>query len=244
VSFCFTTLRDDHNPPLGSEACLELALVVWSNHVSCQQNLGSRNACDLYSHRVSQACLCIIYLKRCMKYLPWTGEILLNQLHLRCLVYWLFYIYGSIVIQIIVASVLIARIWAIYQMKIWALAALSLGCAALSIPSIVLLQMQASGAHLMENPAPNLISGCPTTINPLAFVPYLPPFIAETILFVLTIYKPLKISRQVSTPLMSQLIIHGTQYYTVVFITLAFIVVGSLFPRTNHVVNGSGFVPV
>ncbi|CAE6466666.1 unnamed protein product, partial [Rhizoctonia solani] len=96
--------------------------------------------------------------------------------------------------------------------------------------------MQASAAHLMENP------GCPTTIYPLAFAPYLPPFVAETILFILTIYKPLKMSRQAMTPLVSRLILHGTQYYVVVFVTLVFIVLGSLFPQTNHVVNGSGLI--
>ncbi|CAE6469830.1 unnamed protein product [Rhizoctonia solani] len=144
--------------------------------------------------------------------------------------------------QASIASVLIARIWAIYQLKIWALIALCLGCFILGTPSIVVLQMQASAAHLMKNPAPELISGCPTTIYPLAFVPYLPPFVAETILFILTIYKPLKMSRQVMTPLMSRLILHGTQYYVVVFATLVFIVLGSLFPRMNHVVNGSGLI--
>ncbi|KDN44962.1 hypothetical protein RSAG8_05135, partial [Rhizoctonia solani AG-8 WAC10335] len=162
----------------------------------------------------------------------------------RCLAYWLFYIYGSVVIQIIVAGVLIARIWAIYQLRVRALVALCFGCILLSAPSIVLLQLQASAAHLMKNPAPELISGCPTTINPLAFVPYLPPFVGETILFILTVYKPWKMNRQVMTPLTSRLILHGTQYYVVVFATLVFIVVGSLFPRANHVVNGSGLVAV
>ncbi|CAE7101442.1 unnamed protein product [Rhizoctonia solani] len=172
--------------------------------------------------------------------------------------------WAPIMLAIYVPSVLIARIWAIYQLKIWVLVLLCLGCAILSTPSIVLLQIQASTAHLMKNPAPELISGCPTTINPLAFVPYLPPFVAETILFILTIYKPLKMNRQIMTPLMSQLIIQyailkawflyhrptnnvldpcsGTQYYVVVLATLVFIVVGSLFPLTNHVVNGSGLI--
>ncbi|CAE6420706.1 unnamed protein product, partial [Rhizoctonia solani] len=120
-------------------------------------------------------------------------------------------------------GVLIARIWAIYQLKLWIMVALSLGCIALGTPSIVLLQMQASATHLMKNPgkssavhvtsrvlnqvAPDLISGCPTTINPLAFAPYLPPFFGETILFILTVYKPWKMSRQVMTPLLSQLIL-------------------------------------
>ncbi|KAJ1302375.1 hypothetical protein OPQ81_001188 [Rhizoctonia solani] len=190
-----------------------------------------------------QVYLCTIYRKRRTPFYIYNNSLhSSNDNHYRCLAYWLFYIYGSVVIQVIVASVLIARIWAIYQMKIWALVALCLGCVTLSTPSIVLLQMQASRTHLMKNPAPESISGCPTTINPLAFLPCLPPFVAETILFILTIYRPLKMNRQVKTPLMSRLILHGTQYYVVVFATLVFIVIGSLFPRTNHVVNGSGLI--
>ncbi|CAE6369980.1 unnamed protein product [Rhizoctonia solani] len=117
-----------------------------------------------------------------------------------------------------------------------------LGCVAFGTPSIVLLQMQASKVHLRQNPAPGLISGCPTITNPLAFIPYLPPFAGETILFILTIYKPLKISRYMTTRLMSRLILNGTQYYVMVFVTLVLIVIGSLFPRTNHVVNGAGLI--
>ncbi|CAE6486869.1 unnamed protein product [Rhizoctonia solani] len=88
-----------------------------------------------------------------------------------CLAYWLFYIYGSVVIQIIVAGVLIARIWAIYQLRVRALVyvskhvkrenllstvfhlrALCFGCILLSAPSIVLLQLQASVGLSASNP--------------------------------------------------------------------------------------------
>ncbi|EUC58523.1 transmembrane protein, putative, partial [Rhizoctonia solani AG-3 Rhs1AP] len=76
-------------------------------------DMGSHNACHLRSQYVKNkvlygnAELTIADLKAssCITYL------------IRCLAYWLFYIYGSMVIQIIVASVLIARIWAIYQLK-------------------------------------------------------------------------------------------------------------------------------
>ncbi|ELU36944.1 hypothetical protein AG1IA_09026 [Rhizoctonia solani AG-1 IA] len=45
VSLCCTSMRDARNYPAGSQICLELTLVIWSNHVSCQQNMGSHNAC-------------------------------------------------------------------------------------------------------------------------------------------------------------------------------------------------------
>ncbi|CAE6502111.1 unnamed protein product [Rhizoctonia solani] len=145
--------------------------------------------------------------------------------------------------QAIVASVLIARIWAIYEMKIWVLIAVCGGCVALSIPSIVFLQLAVNVANLLENPAPDIIAGCPTKRDSLAFVPYLPPFLGETILFALTVYKPLKINRtQVSTPFMTQLIRSGTQYYAIVLLALLSIVLGTLFKITNHAVNNSGLL--
>lgn len=170
-------------------------------------------------------------------------EFMYNLSDEECLAAWLFYVYGSIVAQIIVASVLIARIWAIYEMKPWVLVSVCLGCLIVSSPSVIILQLQARQANLLKNPAPDIISGCPTKLNPLAFVPYLPPFVCETALFLMTVYKPWKLSRgQMSTPLMTKLIQNGTQYYVVVLGALLFIIIGSLFPQTNHAVNGSGLL--
>lgn len=160
-----------------------------------------------------------------------------------CITTWWFYIYASVIAQVIVVSVLVARIWAIYEMKAWVLVALCLGCAALSSPTIFMLQRQATKNNFLKNPAPDLISGCPTKLNALAFVPYLPPFLSETVLFVMTVYKPWKMSRtRMSTPLMTKLIRNGTQYYVVVLGALLFVVIGSILPPTNHAVNGSGLL--
>ncbi|KAF8596105.1 hypothetical protein BDV93DRAFT_548507 [Ceratobasidium sp. AG-I] len=160
-----------------------------------------------------------------------------------CIAAWWFYIYASIIAQVIVASVLIARIWAIYEMKTWVLVALCLVSLVVSSPSIIILQLQATQSNFLKNPAPDLISGCPTKLNALAFVPYLPPFLSETFLFIMTVYKPWKISRtRMSTPLMTKLIRNGSQYYVIVLGALIFVVIGSVFPPTNHAVNGSGLL--
>ncbi|KAG8750123.1 hypothetical protein FRC12_013058, partial [Ceratobasidium sp. 428] len=126
-------------------------------------------------------------------------------------------------------------------MRVWVLLAVIFGCLAVASPAVVITQLQAQESSLLDNPAPTVISGCPVKLNSLTFLPYLPPFGSETILFVMTVYKPWKTSRtQMRTPLMAKLIQTGTQYYVIVLGALLFVVLGSLNKMTNHAVNGSG----
>ncbi|CAE6464848.1 unnamed protein product [Rhizoctonia solani] len=115
------------------------------------------------------------------------------------------------------------------------------GCLAVSAPSLVLLQVQAQRKNLVPNPAPDFVTGCIFKSNPLAFIPYIAPFIYETMLFGMTVYKTWKISRgQMATPIIARLMRDGSNYYFVVIGTLIFVGLGSLSPALSPAVNGSG----
>ncbi|KAG8692934.1 hypothetical protein FRC09_010857 [Ceratobasidium sp. 395] len=96
--------------------------------------------------------------------------------------------------------------------------------------------------NLVPNPAPDYITGCIFRNNPLAILPYIAPFLYETALFLMTVYKTWKIShgQPLETPLVTRLMRDGSQYYFVVIGTLIFIGLGSLVPAIRPAVNGSG----
>ncbi|KAJ1302515.1 hypothetical protein OPQ81_002833 [Rhizoctonia solani] len=160
-----------------------------------------------------------------------------EQTFYRCIAISLFYIYGSVVAMLIVSSVLIVRIWVIYDRKLWVLTTVCFGCLAVSLPSLVLLQRK----NLVPNPAPDFVTGCIFKSDPLAFIPYTAPFIYETMLFGMTVYKTWQLSRgHVATPIITRLMRDGSNYYFVVIGTLLFVGLGSLSPSLSPVVNGSG----
>ncbi|QRW22082.1 hypothetical protein RhiXN_09669 [Rhizoctonia solani] len=144
--------------------------------------------------------------------------------------------------MLIVSSVLIVRIWVIYDRKLWVLVVVCTGCLAVSVPSLVFLQVQAQRKNLVPNPAPDLISGCIFKSNPLSFLPYIAPFLYETMLFGMTVYKTWRLSQgQMATPIVTRLMRDGSNYYFVIIGTLIFVGLGSLFPSLSPAVNGSGY---
>ncbi|CAE6468023.1 unnamed protein product [Rhizoctonia solani] len=164
-----------------------------------------------------------------------------KRLLYRCIFVSLFYIYGSVVAMLIVTSVLIVRIWVIYDRKLWVLIVVCAGCLAVSAPSLVFLQVQAQRKNLVANPAPDFVTGCIFKSNPVSYIPYIAPFIYETALFGMTVYKTCQLSRgHVATPIIARLMQDGSNYYFVVIGTLVFVGLGSLSPAVSPAVNGSG----
>ncbi|CAE6457045.1 unnamed protein product [Rhizoctonia solani] len=163
-----------------------------------------------------------------------------HMLH-RCIFVSLFYIYGSVIAMLIVTSVLIVRIWVIYDRRLWVLIVVCVGCLVVSVPSLVFLQVQAQRKNLVPNPAPDFVTGCIFKSNPVSYIPYIAPFIYETALFGMTVYKTYKLSRgHVATPIIARLMQDGSNYYFVVIGTLVFVGLGSFSPTLSPAVNGSG----
>ncbi|CAE7128542.1 unnamed protein product [Rhizoctonia solani] len=149
--------------------------------------------------------------------------------------------------MLIVSSVLIVRIWVIYDRRrvlvvlLWVLIVVCAGCLAVSAPSLVFLQVQAQRKNLVPNPAPDFVTGCIFKSNPLAVIPYIAPFIYETVLFGMTVYKTWELCRgHLATPILTRLMRDGSNYYFVVIGTLVFVGLGSLSPTLSPAVNGSG----
>ncbi|KAG9089797.1 hypothetical protein FS749_001050 [Ceratobasidium sp. UAMH 11750] len=144
--------------------------------------------------------------------------------------------------MLVATSVLITRIWAIYELKRWVLVTLCALVIAVLVPSIVIIQWQAKLCELAPNPAPEIISGCRFNSTPLSVVSYIAPFLLDTILFVMTVYK---VFRSNPTPLMARLMQDGALYYAAVMGTFLFVGFSTLAPATSTAINGSGlFVAV
>lgn len=156
-----------------------------------------------------------------------------------CIIISIFYTYGTVLTAMVVATVLIVRIWIIYGRKTWLLITVTLGCLVVSVPSLVLLQMRARGSKFVPNPDPELISGCTLNTSPLGTGAYIGPFIYETCLFFMTVYKTWKISQ---APLMQRLMRDGSRYYIIVLATLLFIGLGSFNKQMRRAVIGSGLL--
>ncbi|KAG8760358.1 hypothetical protein FRC12_009579 [Ceratobasidium sp. 428] len=110
-------------------------------------------------------------------------------------------------------------------------------CFAVSIPTLVLLQLRARKSKFVKNPAPRLVSGCTLKTSPLGAGAYVGPFIYETGIFLLTVYKTWKIS---PTPLMQRLMRDGSKYYLMVIVTLLLIGASSFSPNMRRAMTGSG----
>lgn len=160
-----------------------------------------------------------------------------HQSNERCLSALLFYIYGTMAAMMIASSVMITRVWAIYEMKPTVIAALCIVGVVIVVPSVAIIQWQATQCHLAPNPAPDLVSGCRFNTTPLAILPYIAPFLFDTSLFVMTVYRIWKTSR---TPLMTRLMNDGSQYYVIVMGTFLFVGLSALIPPISDEVNGSG----
>lgn len=155
----------------------------------------------------------------------------------RCFPILLFYIYGTVFAMLVATSVLVTRLWAIYEMKKWVIVTLCVTAAGILIPSIAIILWQAKQCELAPNPAPEIISGCRFKTTPLAIIPYITPFLFDTALFGMTVRK---IWKSEPTPLMTRLLQDGLQYYLIVMGTFLFVGFSSIVPATSDAVNGSG----
>ncbi|QRW08985.1 hypothetical protein RhiLY_07984 [Ceratobasidium sp. AG-Ba] len=76
--------------------------------------------------------------------------------------------------------------------------------------------------------SPELISGCTIKTSPLGAGAYVGPFVYETSIFLLTVYRTWT---TIKTPLMQRLMHDGSRYYVFVIATLLLIVGSSTHPE-------------
>ncbi|KAG9077341.1 hypothetical protein FS749_010784, partial [Ceratobasidium sp. UAMH 11750] len=121
----------------------------------------------------------------------------------------------------------------------WVLVTAVIACLAVSVPTLVLLQLRARKSKFIKNPAPDIISGCTLKTSPLGAGAYIGPFIYETGIFLLTIYKTWRVSR---TPLVQRLMRDGSKYYIAVIATLLVIGASTFSPKIRRAMTGSGIL--
>ncbi|QRW09002.1 F-box-like domain protein [Ceratobasidium sp. AG-Ba] len=155
----------------------------------------------------------------------------------------LFYTYGTIFVMCIITSVLIVRIWLIYGKKTWFLLVLIASALGVTVPTLVLFQISLMKSQWIPNPAPDVITACLFTPNPIAFLPYITGLLYETLIFSLTVYKTWKLNRQsMTTPLIIRLFTDGSSYYVVVVLSGIFTCLGALHPLISGAAIGSGWL--
>ncbi|CAE6468035.1 unnamed protein product, partial [Rhizoctonia solani] len=166
----------------------------------------------------------------------------------RCILINTYYIYGTAVTAAIVADTSYSYRQGLdhlrkkvgsYELLTWVLVLLALGSLAVSIPSLVLLQMRARSSKFKPNPAPEIITGCTVKASLYGVGAYIGPLIYETGLFFLTLYKSWRTCR---TPLMQRLTRDGSRYYAIVFGTLVIIGLGSMNRQTKRAFLSSGLL--
>ncbi|KAH7338683.1 hypothetical protein B0J17DRAFT_658044 [Rhizoctonia solani] len=155
-------------------------------------------------------------------------------LGLMCIIINTYYVFGTAITAMIVAIIIIVRVWLIYGRK-----SLVLGSLAVSVPSLVLLQRRDKSSKFIPNPAPGIIAGCTLKASSFGVGAYIGPLIYETILFILTLYKSWSTFR---TPLMQWLMRGGSKYYAVVLVTLVVIGLGSINRETKRAFLSSGLL--
>ncbi|CAE6387288.1 unnamed protein product [Rhizoctonia solani] len=153
----------------------------------------------------------------------------------------LFYVLGSIVVMWIVTAMLMVRIWVIYGKSRWFLFGILTSFLVITVPTIIIHVVSLMSSHWVPNPAPDLISACTFTPNKLAFLPYVTGILYETLLFILTVFKTWRLSRnRMFTPLMIRLLKDGSCYYIVVMLFGLFSCLGTLSPKLAGAAIGSG----
>ncbi|KAJ1306295.1 hypothetical protein OPQ81_010996 [Rhizoctonia solani] len=149
--------------------------------------------------------------------------------------------YGVTSLLVINCTTSIIRCWALYGRK-WIL-----WYDKLDIPLIghAILQITISieRTTILANPVPELLQGCLVSIPNDIWLAYFSGVLYELVVFCLIVWRVWNLSNGLSlTPLMKQLLKHGTLFFAVNLGLMLFSCVGSAYPSTIIMANGSGLL--
>ncbi|KAF8598362.1 hypothetical protein BDV93DRAFT_526794 [Ceratobasidium sp. AG-I] len=182
-----------------------------------------------YFNRVSGLGLLLFYLTELFTY---------HSSNESCLPVTIIYLWGTVIVRATAASVLVMRVWALYNAKGWLLGALCLAYSAFVIPCAIINNIAVIEGDLSINPYPQAIPGCRLRAQPLvAGINNGLILFFESIMFVMVALKTWKSGR---TPLMVKLMHDAAVYYVVVMIALLFLAFGFFTPQEKHALSGSG----
>ncbi|KAH7334998.1 hypothetical protein B0J17DRAFT_708540 [Rhizoctonia solani] len=159
---------------------------------------------------------------------------------LRCKNVVLSYGYGVIAMVTIVCITSIIRCWALYGQR-WVLCVLAPGLAMTAAHSTFRLTRIIRKATIMPNTLPELFQGCLISIPNDMWLAYISGVFFELVVFCMIMWRIWYLGRGLGlTPLMEQLLKDGASFFAINLALILFSCVGSAYPSTIIVANGSG----
>ncbi|CAE6398674.1 unnamed protein product [Rhizoctonia solani] len=150
------------------------------------------------------------------------------------------YSYGAMFQCTIISAMLLLRCWALYDKKrvIWILCG---GLGGSVISGIVIVKLLLDRTTFLDNPLPNIFSGCIVMIPDYVWILYIVPLIYESSLFFLTIWRIYGLSKDFgATPLMQTLAHNGTTYFATLVGIMILACIGGTIQPVKIAANASG----
>ncbi|KAJ1300737.1 hypothetical protein OPQ81_002380 [Rhizoctonia solani] len=150
------------------------------------------------------------------------------------------YSYGANFQYSIVSAMLLLRCWALYEKKqvVWMLCG---GLIGVVVSGIVIAHFIIGSSSFIENPLPNIFSGCIMIVPDYVWVLYMMPLFYESTLFTLMIWRIYTLSKNIgATPLMQTLAKNGIAYFATLVILVILACIGSTIQVIKIGANGSG----
>ncbi|CAE6421315.1 unnamed protein product [Rhizoctonia solani] len=135
---------------------------------------------------------------------------------------------------------LLLRCWAIYDSKrmVWVLFGGLVGAVA---SGIVIIKVLLDRTHFLDNPLPNIFSGCVVVLPDYVWILYTMPLVYESTLFCLTIWRIYILSKDFgSTPLMQTLARSGMAYFATLVVLMILACIGGTIQTVKIAANASG----
>ncbi|KAG8734898.1 hypothetical protein FRC12_018299, partial [Ceratobasidium sp. 428] len=118
---------------------------------------------------------------------------------------------------------------------------LLIGLVSFFVPAGTILNNEVENLTYLHNPLPGVFTGCFMLLTPNTWIPYIFPFIFETIVFVVTVRRTRKlISEFGPMPLTKQLLKDGSLFYAAILLTVLATCIGARIPSMELAAVASG----
>ncbi|CAE6417288.1 unnamed protein product [Rhizoctonia solani] len=152
------------------------------------------------------------------------------------------YSYGVIALLVLICTTSIIRCWALYGQK-WILWLLIPGLIVTVGHATLEATINIDKTTALVNPVPELLQGCLVSIPNDIWLAYFSGVLYEVVVFCLIVWRIWYLGDGLGlTPLMRQLLNNGAWYFAVNLALMLFSCVGSAYPSTIIMANGSGLL--
>ncbi|CAE6480558.1 unnamed protein product [Rhizoctonia solani] len=151
--------------------------------------------------------------------------------------------YGTAFALMLLSPVIISRVWVLYGRRRDVLEWLLLGLAVSVIAVAVILKVQADSHTYIQNPVPDLLSGCLVRFGSSSWIPYGVSLSYESLIFGMTVWKSWTLRVKFgSGTFTSQLLRDGTLYYAGILLVMILCSLGTQIEVLKGAALASGFV--